>query len=84
MPLVEDLVDVAIRPTLFSHHAHLDADVYPEDVADVAGYCADDCILGGVAVFDRRREGLTTLQVPNHSWRISITIFRKGSCSARL
>lgn len=72
MPLVEDLVDVAIRPTLFSHHAYLDADVYPEGVADIVGYWAEDRILGGVAVFDRRAEDSTTLQVPNiyfHSCR---------------
>ncbi|KAJ3538901.1 hypothetical protein NM208_g2550 [Fusarium decemcellulare] len=56
MPPVEGLVEVPPRPTLFSHHAYLDADVYPEGVADIVGYWAEDRILGGVTVFDRRAE----------------------------
>ncbi|KAF7547357.1 hypothetical protein G7Z17_g7789 [Cylindrodendrum hubeiense] len=72
MPPVEGLVDVPPRPTLFSHHAYLDADIYPEGVADVVGYWAEDRVLGGVTIFDRRAEESKTIQVPNiyfHSCR---------------
>ncbi|KAJ4265274.1 hypothetical protein NW762_004559 [Fusarium torreyae] len=72
MPHVEGLVDVPPRPTLFSHHAYLDADIYPNGVADIVGYWAEDRILGGVAVFDRRAERSADIQIPNiyfHSCR---------------
>ncbi|KAM5347553.1 hypothetical protein ACJ41O_007377 [Fusarium nematophilum] len=52
----EGLVDVPPSPTLFNHPYYLDADVYPEGVADIIGYWAEDRVLGGVAVFDRRAE----------------------------
>ncbi|KAF4472493.1 hypothetical protein FALBO_618 [Fusarium albosuccineum] len=42
------------RPTLFAHPHYFDYDIYPEGLADVAGYWTEDRILGGVAVFDRR------------------------------
>ncbi|KAH7233522.1 hypothetical protein BKA59DRAFT_428116 [Fusarium tricinctum] len=54
MPLTETMVDVAPGPTLFSHHAYLDDDIYPDGVADIVGYWAEDRILGGVVVFDQR------------------------------
>lgn len=44
------------RPTVFNHPHYLDDDVYPEGVADIVGYWAEDRILGGVVVFDRRAE----------------------------
>lgn len=72
MPPIEGLVDVPPRPTLFNHHAYLDADIYPEGVADIVGYWAEDRILGGVAVFDRRAEDAATMELPNiyfHSCR---------------
>ncbi|KAI5460560.1 hypothetical protein BGZ63DRAFT_414748 [Mariannaea sp. PMI_226] len=72
MPPAEDLVDVPPRPTLFNHHAYLDADVYPEGVADIVGYWAEDRVLGGVAVFDRQAEDPVNMHVPNiyfHSCR---------------
>ena len=72
MPPVEGLVDVPPRPTLFSHHAYLDADVYPDGVADIVGYWAEDRVLGGVAVFDRRVEDSISIQIPHiyfHSCR---------------
>ncbi|KAI8668521.1 hypothetical protein NCS55_00878300 [Fusarium keratoplasticum] len=56
MPPIEGLVDVPPRPTLFNHHAYLDADIYPEGVDDIVGYWAEERILGGVAVFDRGAE----------------------------
>ncbi|KAF4440225.1 hypothetical protein F53441_12367 [Fusarium austroafricanum] len=68
-----DLVDVPPRPTLFGHHAYLDADIYPNGIADIVGYWAEDRILGGVTVFDRRTEvSLPGIQIPNvyfHSCR---------------
>ncbi|KAF5010805.1 hypothetical protein FDECE_3048 [Fusarium decemcellulare] len=70
MPPVEGLVEVPPRPTLFSHHAYLDIDVYPEGVASIARYWAEDRILGGVTVFDRRaEESGTTPNVYFHSCR---------------
>ena len=44
MPLSEGMIDVPPGPTLFSHHAYLDDDVYPEGVADIVGYWAEDRI----------------------------------------
>ncbi|RSL83585.1 hypothetical protein CEP51_004445 [Fusarium floridanum] len=70
MPPEEGLVDVPPRPTLFSHHAYLDADIYPEGVADIVGYWAEDRILGGVTVFDRGSEDLgATPNIYFHSCR---------------
>jgi hypothetical protein len=54
------------RATLFSHHGYLAHDIYPEGVADVVGYWAEDRILGGVAVFDRPAE--RTLQQPPNAY----------------
>lgn len=45
------------RPTHFFHCQYLDFDLYPNGLADVAGYWAEDQILGGVAVFDRGQSG---------------------------
>lgn len=61
----EDDEDVAPRATIFNHPYYLDDDVYPDGVADVVGYWAEDRILGGVAVFDRRAEETTPEQPPN-------------------
>ncbi|KAJ4264468.1 hypothetical protein NW762_005668 [Fusarium torreyae] len=60
MPPTEGMIDVPPGPTLFSHHAYLDDDVYLEGVADVVGYWAEDRILGGVVVFERRPENSET------------------------
>ncbi|KAM6535529.1 hypothetical protein FALCPG4_005085 [Fusarium falciforme] len=43
-------------PTLFKHPWYVDYDQYPNGVADMAGYWAESRILGGVVVFDRRRQ----------------------------
>lgn len=62
--------------TLFSHHGYLDHDLYPDGVADVVGYWAEDRILGGVAVFDRQAEQLAPQSPPNvhfHSCRLRVT-----------
>ena len=45
------------RPTHFFHCGYLDFDLYPNGLADVAGYWAEDRILGGVVVFDRGQSG---------------------------
>jgi len=54
-----------LRATLFSHHGYLADDIYPEGVADVVGYWAEDRILGGVTVFDRPAEQRTPGEPPN-------------------
>lgn len=50
------LADVPPRPTLFNHSFYLDHDVYPQGLADVVGYWAEDRIIGGVVLFDRFAE----------------------------
>ncbi|KAK0664517.1 hypothetical protein QBC41DRAFT_328556 [Cercophora samala] len=57
--------DVPPRVTIFNHPYFLDDDVYPDGVADVVGYWAEDRILGGVAAFDRRAEESTPQQPAN-------------------
>lgn len=45
-------------PTLFFHIEYMDYDQYPNGVADIAGYWAEDQIFGGVVLFDRGVSGL--------------------------
>ncbi|KAK0736172.1 hypothetical protein B0T21DRAFT_288182 [Apiosordaria backusii] len=59
------LPDVPPRVTIFNHPYYLDDDVYPDGVADVVGYWAEDRILGGVTAFDRRAEESAPQQPPN-------------------
>ncbi|KAK3313960.1 hypothetical protein B0H66DRAFT_567468 [Apodospora peruviana] len=40
-------------PTLFCHSWYVDYEQYPDGVADVVGYWAENRILGGVVLFDR-------------------------------
>lgn len=64
------------RSTLFNHPAYLAEDVYPDGVADVVGYWAEDRILGGVVVFHRRAEARSPDSLPNvwlHSARRWVT-----------
>ncbi|KAF5024407.1 hypothetical protein F66182_3493 [Fusarium sp. NRRL 66182] len=75
LPITGNMIDIPPGPTLFSHHAYLDHDVYPEGVADIVGYWAEDRILGGVTVFERRPKDPKSL--PNiyfHSCRQRQTI----------
>lgn len=75
-PLAPGLAVFPARPTLFSHHGYLHDDIYPDGVADVVGYWAEDRILGGVAVFDRPAEQRTPQQPPNayfHACRDNVT-----------
>lgn len=64
-PLEPGLFVPRPRVTLFSHHGYLAHDVYPEGIADIVGYWAEDRILGGVTVFDRPAEERTPQQPPN-------------------
>ncbi len=45
------------RPTLFFHVDYMDYEQYPDGLADMAGYWAEDRIFGGVLVFDRGTAG---------------------------
>lgn len=49
----EFLVNVEPWPTLFAHRYFTAHEQYPNGVADMVGYWAEDRILGGVAIFDR-------------------------------
>lgn len=40
-------------PTLFNHPWYINHDQYPNGVADIVGYWAENRILGGVVLFDR-------------------------------
>ncbi|KAH6886828.1 hypothetical protein B0T10DRAFT_607695 [Thelonectria olida] len=44
---------------------YLNADVYPEGIADTVGTWAEDRVVGGVALFDRSAEGLLSLMSPS-------------------
>jgi hypothetical protein len=52
------------RPTLFYHVDYMDHEQYPGDMADVAGYWAEDRIFGGVVVFDRGESGTEVRRQP--------------------
>lgn len=45
------------KPTPFSLWRYDDPQQYPDGVADVAGYWAEDQILGGIVLFDRGESG---------------------------
>jgi hypothetical protein len=45
------------RPTMFFHVDYMDYDQYPNGLADVAGYWAEDRIFGGAVLFDRGDSG---------------------------
>lgn len=49
-------VTVPPRPTLFNHPYYVDLDIYPEGLADIVGYWAEDRIVGGIVLFDRRAD----------------------------
>lgn len=50
------MVTVPPRPTLFNHPYYVDLEIYPEGLADIAGYWAEDRIVGGIVLFDRRAD----------------------------
>ncbi|KAK0732296.1 hypothetical protein B0H67DRAFT_525917 [Lasiosphaeris hirsuta] len=67
-------------PSIFNNPYYSDWEVYPESVADMVGYWAEDRILGGVVIFDRRAEldadGGLTGEPPNiylHPSRDNVT-----------
>lgn len=54
------------RPSIFTHSAFLDYQFYPEGIADLVGYWAEDRILGGVVVFNHTEEHeIPTTPPPN-------------------
>ncbi|KAB5549546.1 hypothetical protein GE09DRAFT_1174452 [Coniochaeta sp. 2T2.1] len=57
------------RPTLFFHIDYMDYEQYPDGLADVAGYWAEDRIFGGIVLFDRGASGLECKDVYFHSGR---------------
>ncbi|KAK4149612.1 hypothetical protein C8A00DRAFT_18719 [Chaetomidium leptoderma] len=64
--------------TLFAHYSYRARDQYPDGVADIVGYWAENRILGGVMIFDRSeaRDDERTPE-PNvylHSDRAGVTI----------
>ncbi|KAK4247306.1 hypothetical protein C7999DRAFT_32283 [Corynascus novoguineensis] len=61
------------HPTLFYHCEYMDHQQYPHGLADVAGYWAEDRILGGIAVFDRGKSGAECNDIYLHSAREQYT-----------
>ena len=51
-------------PTIFYHSEYMDADIYPNGVADIVGYWTEERIFGGVVVFNRRAEEADSLNPP--------------------
>lgn len=62
-------------PTLFAHRYFTAHEQYPDGVADIVGYWAEDRILGGVAIFDRSQSwcGDSEPDVYFHSCRMEAT-----------
>ncbi len=58
-------------PTLFFHVDYIDYEQYPDGLADMAGYWAEDRIFGGVLVFDR---GIVGDEVCDVAFSISFVI----------
>lgn len=48
-----DSMPQGLPPAIFFHEFYVDHDQYPDGVADIVGYWAESCILGGVILFDR-------------------------------
>lgn len=70
--------DSLLGRTFFVHGKYQDSDIYPEGMADVVGYWAEDRILGGVCLFDRNdsKPTYTDADLPNiyfHSCRDKVT-----------
>jgi hypothetical protein len=61
-------IDVPPRPTLFNHAYCQDVDIYPEGIADMAGYSAEDRIIGGVVLFDRRADARAVEEEPGQQY----------------
>ncbi|KAK4171749.1 hypothetical protein QBC36DRAFT_390914 [Triangularia setosa] len=57
--------DEETLPTMFHHPYYLHSDIYPLGVANMAGYWAEDRILGGVVTFDRKAEQEDCTHPPN-------------------
>lgn len=49
-------VTIPPRPTLFNHPYYVDLEIYPEGLADIVGYWAEDRIIGGIVLFDRKAD----------------------------
>ncbi|POS75105.1 hypothetical protein DHEL01_v206505 [Diaporthe helianthi] len=60
-------VTVPPRPTLFNHPYYVDLDIYPEGLADIVGYWAEDRIIGGIVLFDRKADPRDPRDRPNAS-----------------
>ncbi|KAK6840767.1 hypothetical protein PG995_015977 [Apiospora arundinis] len=55
-----------VRPTLFAHPAFVTHEQYPNGIADMVGYWAEDRILGGVLLLDRNNnESADGMELPN-------------------
>ncbi|KAK4244759.1 hypothetical protein C7999DRAFT_17031 [Corynascus novoguineensis] len=60
-------------PTLFCHWDYINHEQYPYGLADVAGYWAEDRIIGGITVFDRGKSGTECNDIYIHSAREDYT-----------
>lgn len=76
----DDWEPIRPLPSIFNHSFYRHSMIYPEGVADMVGYWAEDRTLGGVVLFDRRAEldpnGDLTGEPPNiylHPSRAKVT-----------
>ncbi|KID84609.1 hypothetical protein MGU_08129 [Metarhizium guizhouense ARSEF 977] len=60
--------------SIFSHAGYIYHENYPNGVADMAGYWAEDRIFGGVILFDRGASGTECKDVYIHSGRVLWTV----------
>lgn len=55
-----------VQPTMFAHPAFVAHDLYPNGIADMVGYWAEDRILGGILLLDRSKEETgDAVELPN-------------------
>jgi hypothetical protein len=68
--------DLNPDPTLFSHFSYMAVGQYPNGLADIVGYWAENKVLGGVVIFDRSDSWDDDKSEPNvyfHSDRSQVT-----------
>ncbi|KAG8161472.1 hypothetical protein KVR01_008459 [Diaporthe batatas] len=69
----KEFCDRRWKPTPFSLWRYDDPKQYPDGIADIAGYWAEDQIFGGIVLFDRGDSGTEQNGIWFHSGRYGIT-----------
>jgi hypothetical protein len=65
---------------LFSHRSYKASEQYPDKVADIVGYWAENRVLGGVVLFDRSEswnsEPEANVYLHSHRWRVTFKVWQ--------